>query len=173
MPSFSIVTPVYNSASFLEATLDSVARLTVSHEHIVVDGGSSDGTVALLESCSDLNLSWISEPDRGQTHAVNKGFERAQGELLGWLNGDDEYVSEGVDRAVEHLLGKQELDAVFGGMDITDERGEVPPRVPPRAVQLAPLSLLGRLPADADHHLPSSVVGARRTRRGLRRRRGL
>jgi glycosyltransferase involved in cell wall biosynthesis len=125
MPSFSIVTPVYNSASFLEATLDSVARLTVSHEHIVVDGGSSDGTVALLESRSDPNLSWISEPDRGQTHAVNKGFERAQGELLGWLNGDDEYVSEGVDRAVEHLLGKPELDAAFGGLDITDERGEV------------------------------------------------
>jgi glycosyltransferase involved in cell wall biosynthesis len=125
MPTFSIVTPVYNSARFLERTLDSVARLTVSHEHIVIDGGSTDGTVPLLEGRGDPSLSWVSEPDRGQTHAVNKGFERAQGELLGWLNGDDEYVSEAVDRAVEHLLAREDLDAVFGGMDITDEDGRV------------------------------------------------
>jgi glycosyltransferase involved in cell wall biosynthesis len=125
MPSFSIVTPVYNSARFLEATLDSVARLTVSHEHIVIDGGSTDATVPLLEGRGDPSLSWVSEPDRGQTHAVNKGFERAQGELLGWLNGDDEYVPDAVDRAVEHLLAHGELDAVFGGMDITDEESRV------------------------------------------------
>jgi glycosyltransferase involved in cell wall biosynthesis len=121
----SVVTPVYNSARYLASTLDSVARLTASHEHIVIDGGSTDGTVALLESRHDPTLSWVSEPDRGQTNAVNKGFERARGELLGWLNGDDEYVSEAVDRAVERLLGNSELDAVFGGMDITDETGRV------------------------------------------------
>ena len=125
MPDLSVVTPVYNSARYLAATLDSVGGLTVSHEHIVIDGGSTDGTVALLESRDDSSLTWVSEPDRGQTHAVNKGFERAQGELLGWLNGDDEYVSEAVDRAVEHLLAHTELDAVFGGMDITDEEGLV------------------------------------------------
>jgi glycosyltransferase involved in cell wall biosynthesis len=125
MPDLSVVTPVYNSARYLEATLESVARLAVSHEHIVIDGGSRDGTLALLESRNDPSLSWISEPDRGQTHAVNKGFERAQGELLGWLNGDDEYVSDAVDRAVAHLLAHPEADAVFGGMDITDEDGRV------------------------------------------------
>jgi glycosyltransferase involved in cell wall biosynthesis len=125
VPDLSVVTPVYNSARYLAATLDSVARLTASHEHIVIDGGSTDGTVALLESRDDSSLSWVSEPDRGQTHAVNKGFERARGELLGWLNGDDEYVSASVDRAVEYLLAHPELDAVFGGMDITDEQGRV------------------------------------------------
>jgi glycosyltransferase involved in cell wall biosynthesis len=125
VPDLSVVTPVYNSARYLAATLDSVARLTASHEHIVIDGGSTDGTVALLESRDDSSLSWVSEPDRGQTHAVNKGFERARGELLGWLNGDDEYVSAAVDRAVEYLLAHPELDAVFGGMDITDEEGRV------------------------------------------------
>jgi glycosyltransferase involved in cell wall biosynthesis len=123
VPDLSVVTPVYNSVRYLAATLDSVARLTASHEHIVIDGGSTDGTVALLESRDDSSLSWVSEPDRGQTHAVNKGFERARGELLGWLNGDDEYVSAAVDRAVEYLLAHPELDAVFGGMDITDEEG--------------------------------------------------
>jgi glycosyltransferase involved in cell wall biosynthesis len=125
VPDLSVVTPVYNSARYLASTLDSVARLTASHEHIVIDGGSTDSTVALLESRHDPTLSWVSEADRGQTNAVNKGFERAQGELLGWLNGDDEYISEAVDRAVEHLLGHPELDAVFGGMDITDETGVV------------------------------------------------
>lgn len=125
MPSFSIVTPVYNSVRYLEATLDSVARLTVPHEHIVVDGGSTDGTVALLDGRDDPTLTWVSEPDRGQTHAVNKGFERARGEILGWLNGDDEYVPEAVDRAVEQLLARADLDAVFGGMDITDDEGRV------------------------------------------------
>jgi glycosyltransferase involved in cell wall biosynthesis len=125
VPDLSVVTPVYNSARYLAATLDSVARLTVSHEHIVIDGGSTDGTVGLLESREDPSLNWVSEPDRGQTHAVNKGFKRAKGELLGWLNGDDEYVSEAIDRAVEHLLAHTELDAVFGGMDITDETGRV------------------------------------------------
>jgi len=125
MPSLCVVTPVYNSARYLAATLDSVAQLTVSHKHIVVDGSSSDGTVELLEARDDPSLVWISEPDRGQTHAVNKGFKRASGELLGWLNGDDEYVPEAVDRAVGRLLADPELDAVFGAMTITDEEGAV------------------------------------------------
>ena len=125
MPVLSVVTPVFNSARFLSETLDSVARLTVSHEHIVLDGGSTDGTVQLLEARQDPSLTWVSEPDRGQTHAVNKGYERAQGELLGWLNGDDEYVSEAVDLAVSHLVANPEVDAVYGGMDITDEDGSV------------------------------------------------
>ena len=119
----SVVTPVYNSARYLSATLDSVARLTVPHEHLVIDGGSTDGTVELLEAREDPRLQWISEPDRGQTDAVNKGFRRARGELLGWLNGDDEYVSEGVDRAVHRMLSEPMLDAVYGPMEITDEEG--------------------------------------------------
>jgi glycosyltransferase involved in cell wall biosynthesis len=123
VPSLSVVTPVYNSARYLGATLDSVARLTVPHEHIVIDGGSSDGTVALLETRGDPSLEWLSEPDRGQTHAVNKGFSRATGELLAWLNGDDEYVPPTVDRAVAHLLAHPDLDALFGTMTITDEDG--------------------------------------------------
>jgi len=85
MPVLSIVTPVRNSATYLSHALESVARLTVSHEHIVIDGGSTDGTVELLKGRGDPQLQWISEPDHGQTHAVNKGFSRASGELLAWL----------------------------------------------------------------------------------------
>lgn len=117
------MTPVYNSARYLGATLDSVSRLTVPHEHIVIDGGSTDGTVELLEAREDPRLQWVSEQDRGQTHAVNKGLERARGELVGWLNGDDEYVSAAVDDAVERMLGDPSIDAVYGPMEITDENG--------------------------------------------------
>jgi glycosyltransferase involved in cell wall biosynthesis len=123
LPSLSVVTPVYNSARYLAATLDSVAGLRTSHEHIVVDGGSTDGTVALLEDRRDPDLIWVSESDRGQTHAVNKGLARARGELVGWLNGDDQYVADSVDRAVSYLLEHPEVDAIFGGMEITDEWG--------------------------------------------------
>jgi glycosyltransferase involved in cell wall biosynthesis len=125
MPTLSVVTPVYNSARYLSSTLQSVARLTVPHEHIVVDGGSADGTVELLEAREDPALCWVSEPDRGQTDAVNKGFHRASGDLVSWLNGDDEYVPEAVDRAVDLMLRRPELDAIYGAMQITDEEGRV------------------------------------------------
>jgi len=130
-PAFSVVTPVYNGARYLTLALDSVAALTVEHEHIVLDGGSTDDTVAILEARDDPALHWVSEPDRGQTHAVNKGLERAQGEIVGWLNGDDEYLSAAVDRAVQAMLDDPGIDAVFGGMHIVDEHGEVRRRYQP------------------------------------------
>ena len=131
MPALSVVTPVRNSAAYLSDALDSVARLTVSHEHIVIDGGSTDGTAELLEGRDDPQLQWISEPDRGQTHAVNKGFSRASGELLAWLNGDDELISDAVDRAVGYLQRHTGVGAVFGGMHVLDEKGAVRRRYQP------------------------------------------
>ena len=131
MPVLSIVTPVRNSATYLFHALESVARLTVSHEHIVIDGGSTDGTVELLKGRDDPQLQWISEPDQGQTHAVNKGFSRASGELLAWLNGDDELISDAVDRAVRYLERQMDVGAVFGGMHVLDEQGVVRRRYQP------------------------------------------
>jgi glycosyltransferase involved in cell wall biosynthesis len=131
MLSLSVVTPVYNGARYLPDALDSVARLTVAHEHIVIDGGSTDETVAILEARNDSRVSWLSEPDRGQTDAVNKGFSRAQGDLLAWLNGDDEFISEAVDRAVAFLGSRADVGAVFGGMHVLDEHGVVRRRYQP------------------------------------------
>src|SRR5690349_15438954 len=74
-PALSIVTPSYNGGRYITHTLDSVAALTVTHEHLVIDGGSTDDTISILEARDDPSLIWISEPDRGQTHAMNKGFE--------------------------------------------------------------------------------------------------
>jgi glycosyltransferase involved in cell wall biosynthesis len=112
-------------ARYLPDTLDSVAALQAPHEHIVIDGASDDGTVELLEGREDPHLTWISEPDSGQTEAVNKGLRRAHGELLAWVNADDAYIPEAVDRAVDHLGHNPEVGAIFGGVNYVDENGEV------------------------------------------------
>jgi glycosyltransferase involved in cell wall biosynthesis len=119
----SVITPSLNSARYLGETLDSVSALTVPHEHVVVDGGSTDGTIELLEGRDDPALVWSSGPDGGQTQAVNLGFDRARGDLLAWLNADDAYVPENVDAAIGLLREDPDLDAVFGFMEIVDESG--------------------------------------------------
>jgi glycosyltransferase involved in cell wall biosynthesis len=129
----SVITPARNMARYLPQTLDSVAALTAPHEHLVVDGASDDGSVELLRRRDDPDLKWTSEPDRGQTEAVNKGLERSRGELIGWLNGDDAYLPAAVDRAVEHLEHHPETMAVYGQINYVDESGAVfrtvtPPR---------------------------------------------
>jgi len=129
----SVITPARNMAAYLPDTLDSVAALSTPHEHIVIDAASEDGTVELLRGREDPNLAWISQPDRGQTHAVNKGLERSSGELLAWLNADDAYIPDAVDRAVEHLAGDPKAMAVYGQINYVDEsrrifRTVTPPR---------------------------------------------
>lgn len=121
----SVVSPVYNSARYLAEALDSVAAIGLPHEHLVMDGGSEDGTVALLGAREDEALVWVSEPDRGQTHAVNKGLERARGDLVAWLNGDDAYIPGAVERALALLASDPSLDAVYGGMQVVDADGDV------------------------------------------------
>lgn len=110
-------------ARFIGETLDSVAALATDHEHLVFDAESDDGTREVLEERDDERLVWVSESDRGQTHAVNKGLEAARGDVIGWLNGDDAYVSGAVDRAVEHLTASTETMAVYGGIEFVDEGG--------------------------------------------------
>jgi glycosyltransferase involved in cell wall biosynthesis len=119
----SIVTPCFNQERFVAEALDSVAALPVSHEHIVVDAGSSDGTVEILTGRSDPDLRWTSEPDRGQTHAVNKGIVRARGDIIGWLNADDAYVPDAVGRALAVLEANPDVAAVYGGIDLMDADG--------------------------------------------------
>lgn len=128
----SVISPVFNAAAYLEEMLDSVAALAIPYEHHVLDGGSTDGTVALLRAREDDRLHWVSEPDRGQTHAVNKGLARATGDLLTWINGDNAYLPGALERAVGLLDRRPDVDAVFGGIDIIDEAGLVRRRyVPP------------------------------------------
>src|SRR5688500_2854733 len=88
LPSVSIVTPCLNAAATIEHTLESVRAQDHGHvEHIVVDGGSTDGTLDLLQRAPGIRF--ISEPDRGLSDAVNKGVAMATGDVVGWLNADD------------------------------------------------------------------------------------
>lgn len=111
--SVSIVTPSYNQAEFIRDTIESVRQQTYSDiTHIVVDGESDDGTLDILREYDDLK--WTSEPDRGQTHAINKGFERVDGDVVGWVNSDDPYVYRGTVATVVDTFERTSADIVFG-----------------------------------------------------------
>ncbi len=89
-PQISIVTPSYNQGKYLEATIRSILLQGYPClEYIVIDGGSSDESLAILQKYSPWISAWESQPDRGQAHAINKGFSKASGAVLGWINSDD------------------------------------------------------------------------------------
>jgi glycosyltransferase involved in cell wall biosynthesis len=95
LPKISIVTPSFNQGMFLEKTILSVLEQGYPNlEYIIIDGGSSDNSVEIIKKYEKHLAYWESEPDQGQSHAINKGFERATGEIFGWLNSDDWYAIE-------------------------------------------------------------------------------
>lgn len=124
-PLVSIVTPSYNQAAFIEDTIHSVRNQTYEPiEHIVVDGESDDGTIEILREYDD-DLTWISEPDDGQSDAINKGFEMANGEYVGWLNSDDVYLdTEVVERVVDYFE-QTGSDLIYGDMALLDSDSNV------------------------------------------------
>lgn len=122
-PSISIVTPSYNQMRYLQDALDSVRcqRYAGRVDHIIIDGGSTDGSVELLAARADTD--WVSEPDEGQSDALNKGFARATGDIIGWLNSDDFYL-DGAFQAVSQVFEEHpEVDVVFGDCIFVDGDG--------------------------------------------------
>lgn len=127
-PLVSVITPSYNQGKFIEETIASVRRQDYGHiEHIIVDGGSTDGTVDIIRKyMGTYRVRYISEPDGGQAHAVNKGLRLAQGEIIGWLNSDDVYfATDTVRRVVEAFKTYPDTDVVYGDMALINEHGVI------------------------------------------------
>lgn len=123
-PRVTIVTPSFNQAAFLERTIESVLSQDYPDlEYIVIDGNSNDGSVEIIRRYAKHLASWESNPDSGPAAAINRGFQRATGEVLAYLNSDDVYEPGAVGRAVEALAASAEIGIVYGDIRFIDERG--------------------------------------------------
>lgn len=132
-PLVSIITPSYNQAEFLEETILSVLQQDYPNlEYIIIDGGSTDGSVEIIRKYADRLAYWVSEPDLGQTDAINKGFARAQGEVLAWLNSDDVYYPGAVQGVMNFLQAHPSTGVVYGDADYLDEDGKIIGQFPAR-----------------------------------------
>lgn len=123
-PLISIVTPSFNQAEFLRLTIESVLSQDYPNlEYIVMDGASTDGSVEIIEKFESQISYWESIPDKGQTDAINKGFARAKGKYIAWLNSDDVYQPGAVAEAVSYLEAHPEVGLVYGDCDFIDAQG--------------------------------------------------
>jgi glycosyltransferase involved in cell wall biosynthesis len=125
LPKVSIITPSYNQVQFLEETVQSVLSQDYPNiEYIIVDGGSKDGSVEIIQRYSDRLAWWVSEADQGQTDALNKGFAHVTGEILAWINSDDTYLPGAVSEAVTFLQQNPDVGMVYGDANLIDENGQ-------------------------------------------------
>jgi glycosyltransferase involved in cell wall biosynthesis len=127
-PLVSIVTPSYNQGDYLIDTIESIRSQSYSPiEHIVVDGGSTDESIELLEQHENqYNLNWVSEPDEGQADAINKGFDMAEGEIIGWINSDDLYFDNlVVEKVVNSFTTFTTADVIYGNIAVINSKGKM------------------------------------------------
>ncbi|MEY2434905.1 MAG: hypothetical protein QOC92_4630 [Acidimicrobiaceae bacterium] len=116
-PKITVITPSYNQGEFLEATIRSVLDQAYPNlEYLIVDGGSTDGSKAIIERYSDRLAWWVSEKDAGQSAAINKGLRRASGDIIGWLNSDDKLLPGALDTIAKTFANEPTCGAIAGGV---------------------------------------------------------
>ncbi|HME42743.1 MAG TPA: glycosyltransferase family 2 protein [Syntrophorhabdales bacterium] len=126
LPLIKIVTPSFNQAQFLEETIQSVMRQDYPRiEHIVIDGGSIDGSVDIIKKYENHIAYWVSERDAGQSSAINKGFLKATGDIFGWLNSDDLLAPSATKIASYYLMRYPDIGVVYGDRLYIDAKGNV------------------------------------------------
>jgi glycosyltransferase involved in cell wall biosynthesis len=125
-PRISVVTPCLNAGRYLEQAMDSVLSQGYPNlEYVLIDGGSTDGSVDLIRKRADRLAFWVSEPDRGHAHALNKGFAHTTGEIMGWINADD-VLHAGSLRLLARLFSQfPEVEWLTGQASHLDEAGSV------------------------------------------------
>ena len=118
----SIITPSYNQAAYLEQTIQSVLTQHYPElEYLVVDGGSTDGSLEIIKRYADRLAWWVSEADNGQAEAINKGMRRARGQIVAWLNSDDTYMPGAIEAAVMALDAHPQATMIYGDTLAVDE----------------------------------------------------
>lgn len=123
-PKVTIVTPSYNQGSFLEETIRSVLLQGYPNlEYIVMDGGSQDGSVDVIQKYAPWIAHWESHADRGQSDAINRGFRLASGQVIGWLNSDDSLLPDTLFRIIDVLQGFPTVGVVHGSVNYVDAQG--------------------------------------------------
>jgi glycosyltransferase involved in cell wall biosynthesis len=139
-PLVTIVTPSYNQAAYLEETILSVLKQGYGYiQYIIMDGASSDGSVAIIKKYENRISRWISEKDLGQTDAINKGFALAEGEIICWLNSDDTLLPNAVSEAVQYLFKNPDVGLVYGDTNYIDENSSVIGKFPAAQTSLKKL----------------------------------
>lgn len=124
----SIITPVYNGKRFMEFCIKNVIDQNCPDvEHIIVDGGSTDGTAEVIKSYAERypHIRWVSEKDKGQSDAMNKGVAMAKGEILGFLNADDYYEPSVLNRVIELFKALPEPSLLVGNCNVLDDNGNI------------------------------------------------
>lgn len=125
-PKITVVTPTFNQAKYIEQTIKSIIDQNYPNlEYIIIDGGSSDGTVEIIQKYQDKLAYWISEQDNGLYDAINKGFNIATGDILAWLNSDDIYLPNSLFSVAEIFLNFPEVEWLQGANSHIDEIGKI------------------------------------------------
>ena len=122
----SIVTPSYNQGQYLEKTINSVISQDYPNlEYFIFDGGSTDNSSEILKKYSDSITSWVSQKDKGQSDAINKGIEVSSGEIFGYINSDDFYEDGVIQKVVDIFEKRPDIDIIYGDFNYVDSKNKL------------------------------------------------